>query len=238
MAETRIALVTGANRGIGFEIVRQLERLGVVTVLSARDPVKAQAAADKLLSEGIEVGVVAMDVDNDDSVAAGLRQVEDLFGGRLDILVNNAGIMQDGPSTGTTAMSVSIETIAHTFNTNVLGPLRLMQRAIPIMQKNNYGRIVNLSSGLGQLSEMGGGWPAYRLSKASLNVLTRVFAAETGPGNIKINSMHPGWVQTDMGGASAERPVDQGAETAVWLATLPDDGPTGGFFKDKKPMAW
>ncbi len=238
MAETRIALVTGANRGIGFEIVRQLERLGVVTVLSARDPVKAQAAADKLLSEGIEVGVVPIDVDSDESCAAGLRQVEDLFGGRLDILVNNAGIMQDGPSTGTTAMNVSIETIAHTFNTNVLGPLRLIQRAIPLMQKNNYGRIVNMSSALGQLAEMGGNWPAYRLSKASINVLTRVFAAEIGPGNIKINSMHPGWVQTEMGGANAERPVDQGAETAVWLATLPDDGPTGGFFKDKKPMAW
>ena len=146
--------------------------------------------------------------------------------------------MQDGPSTGTTAMNVSIETIAHTFNTNVLGPLRLIQRAIPLMQKNNYGRIVNMSSGLGQLSEMGGNWPAYRLSKASINVLTRVFAAEIGPGNIKINSMHPGWVQTDMGGPNADRPVDQGAETAVWLATLPDDGPTGGFFKDKKPMAW
>jgi NAD(P)-dependent dehydrogenase (short-subunit alcohol dehydrogenase family) len=238
MAETRIALVTGANRGIGFEIVRQLERLGIITVLSARDPAKAQAAADKLLSEGIEVGVVPIDVDSDDSVAAGLKQVEDLFGGRLDILVNNAGIMIDGPSTGTTAMSVSVETIANTFNTNVLGPLRLIQRVIPLMQKNNYGRIVNMSSGLGQLSEMGGQWPAYRLSKASVNVLTRVFAAEIGPGNIKINSMHPGWVKTDMGGPNAERDVAQGAETAVWLATLPDDGPTGGFFRDKKPMAW
>lgn len=238
MAETRIALVTGANRGIGFEIVRQLERLGVVSVLSARDPAKAQAAADKLLSEGIEVGVVPIDVDSDESCAAGIRQVEDLFGGRLDILVNNAGIMIDGPSTGTTAMNVSIETIANTFNTNVLGALRLIQRAVPLMQKNSYGRIVNVSSGLGQLTEMGGQWPAYRLSKASMNVLTRTFAAEIGPGNIKINSMHPGWVKTDMGGANAERDVAQGAETAVWLATLPDDGPTGGFFQDKKPMAW
>jgi NAD(P)-dependent dehydrogenase (short-subunit alcohol dehydrogenase family) len=237
MAETRIALVTGANRGIGFEIVKQLARLGVITVLSARDGAKAQAAADKLLSEGIEVGVVQIDVDNDASVEAGLRQVDQMFG-RLDVLVNNAGVMLDGPSTGGTAMTVPIETIANTFNTNVLGPLRLMRGAIPLMQRNDYGRIVNMSSGLGQLTEMGGGWPAYRMSKASINVLTRVFAAEAGPGNIKINSMHPGWVKTDMGGPNAERPVDQGADTAVWLATLPDDGPTGGFFKDKKPMAW
>lgn len=237
MAETRIALVTGANRGIGLEIVRQLARLGIITVLSARDEAKARVAADKLLSEGIEVGVVPIDVDSDASVEAGLKQVDELFG-RLDILVNNAGVMLDGPSTGATAANVTIDTIASTFNTNVLGPLRLTRGAIPMMQRNGYGRIVNMSSGLGALTDMGGGWPAYRLSKASINVLTRVFAAEIGPGNIKINSMHPGWVQTDMGGPNADRPVDAGAETAVWLATLPDDGPTGGFFKDKKPMAW
>ncbi len=237
MSETRIALVTGANRGIGFEIVRQLSRMGIIAVLSGRDKEKAESAASKLKSEGIEVAVVPIDVDSDSSVADGMKQIEGLFG-RLDILVNNAAILTDGPDSGATIANVSVETIANTFNTNVLGPLRLIRAAIPLMERNDYGRIVNLSSSLGQLTEMGGGWPAYRISKASLNVLTRMFAAETGSGKIKVNSVDPGWVKTQMGGPNAQLSVEEGAETAVWLATLDDDGPTGGFFRDKKAIAW
>lgn len=237
MSETRIALVTGANRGIGFEIVRQLSRLGVIAVLSGRDKEKAETAASKLKSEGIEVAVVPIDVDSDDSVADGMKQIEGLFG-RLDILVNNAAVLMDGPESGATISNVSVETIANTFNTNVLGPLRLTRAAIPLMERNNYGRIVNMSSSLGQLTDMGGGWPAYRLSKVSINVLTRMFAAEAVASNIKVNSVDPGWVKTEMGGPNAQLSVEEGAETAVWLATLDDDGPTGGFFKDKKAVAW
>ncbi|MFN3869482.1 MAG: SDR family NAD(P)-dependent oxidoreductase, partial [Hyphomicrobiaceae bacterium] len=118
------------------------------------------------------------------------------------------------------------------------GPLMLTQTALPEMRRGGYGRIVNVSSGLGQLSEMGSGFPAYRLSKAALNALTRTTAAELGSINIKVNAMCPGWVRTDMGGPDATRGVEEGAATAVWLATLADDGPTGGFFRDKKPIAW
>lgn len=237
MAETRVALVSGANRGIGLEIVRQLGRLGILTVLGARDVAKGQSAADKLRSEGIDPPVVWLDVRDAASAAAAVAEVDRLFG-RLDILVNNAGILEDGPSTGITIASVPADRVAATFETNVLGPLRLLQAAEPLMRRHGYGRIVNVSSGLGQLDDMKGGWPAYRISKTALNALTRIAAAELGDAGIKVNSVCPGWVRTDMGGPTAERPVELGAETAVWLATLPDDGPTGGFFRDKKSIPW
>jgi NAD(P)-dependent dehydrogenase (short-subunit alcohol dehydrogenase family) len=128
--------------------------------------------------------------------------------------------------------------VLETFKTNTLGPLQLIQAVVPHMKARGYGRIVNLSSGAGQLADMGGGFPAYRMSKAALNALTRIAAAELGPGDIKINAMCPGWVKTAMGGPGATRSVEKGAETAVWLATLPADGPTGGFFRDRKPIPW
>ncbi len=237
MTQTRVALVTGANRGIGLEIARQLGRMGVLTVLGCRDAEKGQKAADALRVEGIDPPVVALDVRDAASAAAAVAEVKRLFG-HLDILVNNAGILEDGPSTGMTLADVPIERVAATFDTNLLGPLRLIQAAVPLMSENGYGRIVNLSSGLGQLDDMRGGWPAYRISKTALNALTRIAAVELGESGIKVNSVCPGWVRTDMGGPDAERPVEKGAETAVWLATLPDDGPTGGFFRDKKPIAW
>jgi NAD(P)-dependent dehydrogenase (short-subunit alcohol dehydrogenase family) len=125
-----------------------------------------------------------------------------------------------------------------TFATNTVGPLRLIEAFVPGMRERGYGRVVNLSSGAGQLSDMGAGYPAYRMSKAALNALTRITAAELGRGNVKINAMCPGWVRTEMGGPNATRTVDKGAETAVWLATLPADGPSGGFFRDMKPIPW
>ncbi len=135
-------------------------------------------------------------------------------------------------------LDVSVDLVMQTYLTNTVGPLRLIQAVVPAMQKLGYGRIVNLSSGAGQLSEMGSGFPAYRMSKSALNALTRLTAAELGPRPIKINAMCPGWVRTAMGGPNATRSVEKGAETAVWLATLPEDGPTGGFFRDMKPIAW
>ncbi len=238
MAVTRTALVTGANRGIGFEIARGLARLGVLAVIGARDPKDGMIAAEKLQSEGLDVPVVALDVDSEGSTAAAVAEVQRIYG-RLDILVNNAAVLIDGPGGFKASLfDLTADTVRRTFDTNLIGPIRLIQAAAPVMRAQEYGRIVNVSSTAGQLSEMGSGYPAYRMSKAALNALTRIAAAELNGANIKVNSMCPGWVKTDMGGANAERTPEEGADTAIWLATLPDDGPTGGFFKDRKPIAW
>lgn len=238
MTATRTALVSGANRGIGFEIVRQLARLGVLAVIGARDPKDGQQAAEKLQSEGLEIPVVALDVDREGSAAEAVAEVQRLYG-RLDVLVNNAAILIDGPGGFNASLfELTGDTVRRTFETNLLGPIRLTQAAVPLMRAQGYGRIVNVSSGAGQLADMGSGYPAYRMSKTALNALTRITAAEIGAGNIKVNAACPGWVKTDMGGANAERTPEEGADTVVWLATLPDDGPTGGFFRDRKPVAW
>lgn len=239
MAETRTALVTGANRGIGLEIARQLARGGVVTAIGARNRATGEAAAAELIAEGLEPAVVELDVTDAGSVEAAVAQTKHLFG-RIDILVNNAGVLQ-GSAAGAAASSVSsvsVEEVRDTFEVNTIGALRMMQAVLPQMIEEGYGRIVNMSSELGQLSEMGGGFTAYRLSKTALNALTRTAAADIRHSNIKINSMTPGWVKTDMGGPNAVRSVEEGAKTAVWLATLAEDGPTGGFFHDNKPIAW
>jgi len=238
MAETRIALVTGANRGIGLEIVRQLSRQGLIAVLCSRDLEKGKAAAATLASEGLEPPVVALDVTDPDSIRVAVAEVSDLFG-RIDVLVNNAGILKEGfAKEDSSVLDVSADLVTLTYLTNTVGPLRLIQAVVPAMKKLGYGRIVNLSSGAGQLADMGSGFPAYRMSKAALNALTRLTAAELGPAPIKINAMCPGWVKTDMGGPNATRSLEKGAETAIWLATLPEDGPTGGFFRDMKPIPW
>jgi NAD(P)-dependent dehydrogenase (short-subunit alcohol dehydrogenase family) len=238
MAETRVALVSGANRGIGLEIVRQLSRLGVVAVIGARDLEKGRAAADKLTTEGLEVPAVALDVTSPDSCKAAIEEVKKLLG-RCDILVNNAGILIDEPpGFDSSLFDLKSETALKTYETNVLGPVRLTQACVPLMREQNYGRIVNVSSGAGQLSDMSKGFPAYRMSKSALNALTRITAAEVSGTNIKVNAVCPGWVMTDMGGPNATRTVEQGASCPVWLATLPDNGPSGGFFRDNKPIAW
>ena len=238
MADARIALVSGANRGIGLEIVRQLSKLGIIAVIGTRDLEKGRAGASELARDGIEAPVVALDVDDEMGAARAVAEVERRFG-RCDVLVNNAAVLIDGPG-GFSASLLDLkgDTVRRTFETNVLGPLRLIQAAVPLMRRNGYGRIVNLSSGAGQLAEMGAGFPAYRMSKAALNALTRIAAVELAEAKIKVNAVCPGWVRTDMGGPNAERPVEKGAETPVWLATLPDDGPTGGFFRDKKRIPW
>jgi len=238
MAETRIALVTGANRGIGLEILKQLSRSGLMAVLCSRDVERGREAAAKLASEGLEPPVVALDVTDGASIKAAVEEIVGLFG-RIDVLVNNAGILREGfTAEETSVLDVPAELAMETYATNTIGPLRLIQAVVPIMRQGDYGRVVNISSGAGQLAEMGAGYPAYRMSKAALNALTRITAAELGPAPIKVNAMCPGWVRTDMGGPNATRSVEQGAETAVWLATLPDTGPTGGYFRDKAPIPW
>ena len=234
MAETRVALITGANRGIGLEIARQLARLGIIAVIGSRDLAKGQEAAESLRSEGLDAPVVQLDVNDQASIAKGVAEANSFFG-RIDVLVNNAGILTDKTKLLLKIDPAEVEAL---FRSNTLGPLRMIQAVAPLMKERSYGRIVNMSSTLGQLKDMGAGYPGYRISKAALNALTRVAAAEFGPGNIKVNAMSPGWVKTDMGGPEATRTVAEGADTAVWLATLPDDGPSGGFFDSRKPIAW
>jgi len=238
MAVTRVALVSGGNRGIGLEIARQLARRGMLVVIGSRDVEKGQAAAQTIIDEGYSTEVVRLDITDGNSVAAAVEEIVRRHG-RIDILVNNAAILIDGPGGFKSSLfELKADTARKTFETNVLGPLRLTQAVVPIMERNGYGRIVNLSSGAGQLSDMRSGFPAYRMSKTALNALTRITASELASTNIKVNAVCPGWVRTDMGGAEAERPVEIGAETPVWLATLPENGPTGGFFRDKRPIPW
>ena len=239
MAETRIALVSGGNRGIGFEIVRQLARDGVMPVMGSRDKAKGDAAASKLKSEGLEVPVVELDVTSQDSIKAAVAKVMKMFG-RLDILVNNSGALLDSRDEGTVE-NLTEDILTKSFKTNVFGPLWLTQTVLPIMKEQRYGRIVNLSTELAQLSQMTTGYYAgYRMSKTALNALTRLTAGDLAGADldIKVNSASPGWVRTETGGPEAKGTPEEGAETAVWLAQLPEDGPTGGFFEKTKMLAW
>jgi NAD(P)-dependent dehydrogenase (short-subunit alcohol dehydrogenase family) len=235
MNTPRIAVVTGASKGIGFEICRQLARKGVNVVLTARDEGRGLEATQRLQSQGLNVIFHPLDVTAPAAVRRLARYLETAHG-RCDILVNNAGILVD--KRGSRVLDAELATFRRTMETNVYGPLVLTQALVPLMRRHGYGRVVNLSSGLGQLEDMGDGTPAYRMSKAALNTLTRMFATATSGSGILVNSLCPGWVRTDMGGPHASRGVGKGAETATWLATLPDDGPTGGFFRDKTAIAW
>ncbi len=232
MAENgRVALVSGGNRGIGLEIVRQLAEMGITTILGSRDEEKGRTAA-----EGMNGNVVVkrLDVIDEDSVDRLASFVEDEFG-RLDILVNNAGIANDSGQRGVDA---DLGSVREALEANVFGAWRLCKVFVPLMQRNGYGRIVNISSGMGALNDMGGGSPAYRVSKTALNALTRILASELRGSGILVNSVCPGWVRTDMGGSDASRSVKEGADTPIWAATLPDNGPTGGFFRDRRPVSW
>ena len=232
---TRLALVTGGNRGIGLEICRGLASQGLAVVLGARDASKGKAAAKELQDAGLNVEFHRLDVTSCRSIRACVAAVADKRG-RIDVLVNNAGIMID--PRGSRFLDSKLDTYRDTIETNLYGPLQLAQAVVPLMKAHRYGRIVNLSSGLGQLAEMGAGTPAYRVSKTALNALTRIVAAEFEGSNILVNSVCPGWVRTGMGGDSAPRTPAEGADTAVWLATLPDGGPSGGYFRDRKPIPW
>ena len=232
--EARVVLVTGGNRGIGHEIVRRLAEQGLTTVLTARDLGKAEVAALPFERDGLPVVARRLDVTDQSSVDE-LAAALEAEPGRLDVLVNNAGVLLDDSVSGT---EPDLDLIRATLETNLLGAWRVTAVLLPLMRRGGYGRIVNISSGSGQLSDMWGGSPGYRVSKTSLNAMTRILAHELAGTGVLVNSCCPGWVETDMGGPNAARSVAEGADTPVWLATLPDDGPTGGFFRDRKPIPW
>lgn len=230
----RIALVTGANRGIGLETVRQLAEHGFTTILGARDLARGKKAADALRQNGLDVMPLKIDVTKQKSIDDAKKFVEDRFG-KLDVLVNNAAILYDSDQR---AESVDLRTVLEAFETNTLGAWRMCQTFVPLLKKGNQARIVNVSSESGSLAVMGGGTPAYSISKVALNALTRMLADELRSSQILVNSVCPGWVATDMGGRNAPRTVEQGAKSVMWAATLPNDGPTGGFYRDGRPLAW
>jgi NAD(P)-dependent dehydrogenase (short-subunit alcohol dehydrogenase family) len=232
----RVALIMGANRGIGFEIARQLARRGLRVVLGAREANEGKRAATKLAPEG-PVVAETIDVADAASVQRAIGAIRERFG-RIDVLVNNAGVLVDS---GQTASGVSLGDVQKTLDVNLIGAWRVSQAVLPLMHKQRYGRIVNVSSSMGTLSDAagsGGGWPAYRLSKTALNALTILLAAELRGQNVLVNAVSPGWVRTRMGGDGAPRSVEEGADTPVWLATLPDGGPSGQLFLDRKRIDW
>jgi NAD(P)-dependent dehydrogenase (short-subunit alcohol dehydrogenase family) len=226
-----VSLVTGANRGIGREVAHQLAALGHYVLVGARDAAKGMAVADEIRTAGGTAASLELDVSSAESVQAASGSVAAEVG-RLDVLINNAAINYD---TWHGAADADLDEVGVTLETNLFGTWRVTQAMLPLLRSSPHGRIVNVSSGVGALSGMGGRAPGYRVSKVGVNALTRMWAAEL-PG-ILVNSVCPGWVATDMGGAGG-RPVEDGAAGIVWAATLADDGPTGGFFRDGRPIDW
>lgn len=228
--ERRVALVTGAGRGLGLEIARQLATTGVHVAVTARDESKADYAAQTLMRDDLPVCGARLDVVDAESIAHAIDALPP-----IDILINNAGI-SDGAERAATITDAKISDV---LDVNLLGAWRCSAAVIPTMRRRGYGRIVNISSRLSSLATMtSGSEPAYRVSKAALNGLTRVLAADLLGTGILVNTCSPGWVRTDLGGPNAPTTVEEGADTPVWLATLPDDGPSGGFFADRHPTSW
>ena len=229
----RVVVITGANRGLGLEVARQLARGGDRVFMGSRDAGAGKAAATALQAEGGEVVDVQLDVTDEASIARAAALVDETCG-RLDALVNNAGADYD---TWERAGSVDFATVDHALATNLVGAWRTTVAFLPLLRRSAHSRIVNVSSEAGSLASMGAGTPAYAVSKAGLNALTRVLAAELRSERILVNSVCPGWVATDMGGAGG-RPVADGAASILWGVDLPDGGPSGGFFRDGRPLPW
>ncbi|EQA44881.1 NAD(P)H-binding protein, PF13460 family [Leptospira broomii serovar Hurstbridge str. 5399] len=229
----QIAIVTGASRGIGKQVSKELAASGVHVLCCSRKSSDSAKTVNEIEEKGGSGEAWELDVADPNSIQKFLKEVLKKHS-KIDILVNNAGIYLDSGNIETS----SLQNLNKTLETNLIGPYLLAKEILPVMKRNKFGRIVNVSSGLGQLSDMGPGYAAYRISKAGLNALTKILDSEAGSGNIKVNSICPGWVRTDMGGAGATRSIEQGAETIVWAALLADDGPRGKFLRDKKEIPW
>lgn len=235
-APKRTIMITGANRGLGLATATALAKQGHHILLAARTLEKAQAAAKGLQAEGFSVTPVACDVASEASMRGAVATIAGQ-GLVVDVLINNAGIIPDQGGFGASPLEVTPATVAEGFANNTLSAYTLIQAVLPGMNQRGYGRVVNISSGMGGIAEMEGKVPAYRISKAAMNAVTKLFAAEC-KGDVKVNSVCPGWVRTDMGGANATRSLDEGIAGIVWAATLPTDGPSGGFFRDGQPIPW
>jgi NAD(P)-dependent dehydrogenase (short-subunit alcohol dehydrogenase family) len=234
MTKRLTAIVTGANRGIGLEICRQLARLGYRVILTSRQAASGLEALKSLEDSRAELLYHQLDVTDQASIQTLRAFVVNQFGA-ADVLVNNAAILPDPFGR---VLKVDAVKFRAALETNTLGPLMLCQAFIPLMRAQNYGRVVNVSSGAGQIGNMVNDMPAYRLSKIALNGLTLMLARSVKGTNLLVNAACPGWVRSDMGGPKAARSLEQGADGIVWLATLPDGGPNGGFFRDRKPIPW
>jgi NAD(P)-dependent dehydrogenase (short-subunit alcohol dehydrogenase family) len=232
-ADRPVALVTGANRGIGHEVARQLAAQGYDVVICSRDLAKGERAAKEIDPTGDRAHACRLDVADDASTAAMAAWVTEHLG-RADVLVNNAAISYD---TWARAVTADLGSVHEALETNLFGAWRVTQALLPLLRRSPHARVVNVSSEAGSISELTGGTPAYSVSKAALNALTRLLAGELRRDRILVNAVCPGWTATDMGGGGG-RPVAQGAASVVWAATLPDDGPSGGFFRDGQPVPW
>lgn len=238
----KVALITGANKGLGLETARQLGKLGYTVLIGARDAERGQSAANTLTGEGIDARFIHIDLEKSETFGPAVDQITAAYG-VLDVLVNNAGVNLDG---GKKPSEVPIEAVRQTFEINVFSQIDLTQRLLPLLRKSEAGRIVNVSSILGSLAlnsdpkSQLGDWRllGYNASKTALNAFTALLSFELKDTNIKVNSAHPGWVKTDLGGEAAPLGVEEGVETSVWLATLPADGPNGGYFHKQKPLPW
>lgn len=239
----RVALITGANKGLGLETARQLGGQGISVLIGARDSARGAAAVATLRAQGITAEAVALSVTDPASIAAAVASITRSHG-RLDILVNNAGVLDYGTDTGPS--TTALATFRTTFETNVFGLIAVTQAFLPLLRASPAGRIVNLSSILGSIAEHRDSgspiyamrFPAYDASKAAVNMYTAELAEELRGTAIKVNAAHPGWVKTDLGGEHAPMEIVDGAKTSVWLATLPAEGPTGGFFHNMVHMRW
>lgn len=230
----KIALVTGANKGLGFGATKKLAQMGYKVLMVGRNEEKIKKTSQELKNLSLDVEWLIADVSNDNSIEKLSQQIKKQFK-KLDILINNAGIFIDSTQKG--LFNISTEEIIKTFNTNTLGAYRMVKHLHPLLLEGENPCIVNISSGMGQLSEMEGLYPGYRMSKTALNALTKIFSNEF-QGKIKVNSVCPGWVKTDMGGPNAIRSIEEGVDGIIWAATLPPDGPTGKFFRDGKSLEW
>jgi NAD(P)-dependent dehydrogenase (short-subunit alcohol dehydrogenase family) len=234
MSEQRIVLVTGANRGIGFETARQLAGKGFHVVIGARTASAGQEAAAKLKAGGGMVSSLELDVSKTESVRAAAEKFS-AIADRLDVLINNAGIY---PDEGQSILTIPRNELDHTFQTNTFGPVEVTQMFLPFLRKASGARVINVSSGYGQLDGLSPSVPSYCLSKLTLNGVTLMLSEALKSDGIAVNSMCPGWVRTDMGGPSATRSVEEGADTAVWLASEAPQTLTGKFLRDRKAITW
>jgi NAD(P)-dependent dehydrogenase (short-subunit alcohol dehydrogenase family) len=242
MTANQVALITGANKGIGFEIARKLGHQGITVLMGTRDLDKGVPAAETLQKEGIDAYPVKLDV-TDVRTIEGARQFIEQHHGKLDILVNNAGVLLDW---GVSPSEASLANIRTVYETNFFGVIAVSQALLPLLRKSQAGRIVNLSSGLGSLAQNSDPrWPfysfrllGYNSSKTAVNAFTVLLAQELKDTPIKVNSADPDWCRTDMGSQDATHSAEEGADTPAWLATLPADGPTGGFFNGRSIVPW